>query len=347
MTIALPTRKLGSTGIELTTLGFGGASIGNLYKAISDEQAGATINVALDVGIRYFDTAPHYGQGLSELRLGRALQQSSHQAPQHVVVSTKVGRVLEPIALPPLGTERWGFVDGLPYEPVFDYSYDGVMRSFESSLQRLQVSRVDILFAHDLGRDTHGQNHEHHWKIFLDGGYRAMCELKAQGVVRAIGLGVNEWQICMQALQHITLDVFLLAGRYTLLEQEALELFLPECVRRMVSVILGGPFNSGILINGVRGGNVPFYNYAPARAAVIARVQAIQTICDSHKVPLAAAALQFPLAHPAVISIIPGQASSAQASELNHWFQTTIPASLWTDLRTASLLHAQAPVPTD
>jgi len=336
----LPTRKLGSTDVEVTTLGFGGASVGNLYRAIDDDAAAATVKSAYELGIRYFDTAPHYGQGLSEQRLGHALDHQSN-----VVISTKVGRVLKPSDQPAPGVERWGFIDGLAYEPVFDYSYDGVMRSIESSLQRLQVSRVDIVFAHDLGRATHGDNHEHHWKSFLDGGYPAMRELKEQGAVRAIGLGVNEWQICVQALQHIDVDVFLLAGRYTLLEQPPLDQLLPECVRRKVSIIIGGPYNSGILIKGVRGGSVPYYNYAPATPSIIARVQALQTICDSHRVPLAAAALLFPLAHPAVSSVIPGLASPAQVAEVHRWFHTAIPAALWTDLRDAGLLNTQAPVP--
>jgi D-threo-aldose 1-dehydrogenase len=261
------------------------------------------------------------------------------------VRSTKVGRVLQPVTPPPKGTERWGFIDGLPYEPVFDYSYDGVMRSFDSSLQRLQVSKVDILLAHDLGQMTHGDEHARHWKDFMDGGYRAMRELQQQGVVRAIGLGVNEWQICADVLRHADVDVFLLAGRYTLLEQEPLDAFLPECVRRNVSIILGGPFNSGILINGASGGSA-YYNYAPAPSAIIERVQAVQAICDAHSVPMAAAALAFPLAHPAVVSVIPGQASVEQVEAVYRWFQTSIPSSLWSDLRSAELLHPQAPVPS-
>ena len=338
---SMPTRRLGSTDIEVTTLGFGGASVGNLYKAISDGQASATINAALSSGIRYFDTAPHYGQGLSEQRLGNTL----HQSADSTVLSTKVGRVLRPIAPPLQGTERFGFIDGLSYEPVFDYSYDGVMRSFESSLQRLQVAKIDILLAHDLGQMTHGDQHPYHWKEFMNGGYRAMRELKDQGRVRAIGLGVNEWQVCMEALRHVDMDVFLLAGRYTLLEQEPLDLFLPECVRRNVSIILGGPFNSGILIDGVRGSAAPYYNYAPASPAIIERVTAIQSICDAHQVPMAAAALIFPLAHPAVASVIPGLASVEQVNAVLKWFNTSIPSSLWSDLRNAGLLHARAPLP--
>lgn len=339
---ALPTRHIGDTGIEVTTLGFGGASIGNLYRAISDEQARATVLAALDEGMNFFDTAPHYGQGLSESRLGNALA----GVRQNVVLSTKVGRVLKRIRRPPPGTERWGFVDGLPYEPVFDYSYDGVMKSFVSSLRRLRVKKVDILLAHDLGRATHGDQHQQHWKTFVEGGYRAMCELKQQGVVRAIGLGVNEWQVCMQALQYLDVDVFLLAGRYTLLEQEPLDNLLPECQRRKVAIVLGGPFNSGILINGVRGGSASYYNYAPAVPGIIERVNAIQAICDAHYVPLAAAALAFPLAHPAVVSVIPGQADVKQVQAARHWSQFSIPAAFWRDLRSAGLLHPLAPVPT-
>lgn len=337
----LATRCIGTTGVEVTTLGFGGASIGNLYRAITDEQAQATVLAAISAGMRFFDTAPHYGQGLSEVRLGSALSAVKHK----VVISTKVGRVLKPIKPPPPGTSRFGFVDGLPNEPVFDYSHDGVMRSFASSLQRLQVDKVDILLAHDLGRDTHGDQHPHHWKMFLDGGYRAMQDLKQQGLVRAIGLGVNEWQICAEALQIIDVDVFLLAGRYTLLEQEPLDTFLSECERRNVSIVLGGPFNSGILIDGVRGGGMSYYNYAPAVPGIIERVNAIQSLCDAHNVSLAAAALAFPLAHPSVASVIPGLADPKQVQAVQRWFQMNIPDALWRDLRSAGLLHPSAPVP--
>ena len=321
---------------RLPRLGFGGAAVGNLYAAVSDAEAQAVIAAALATGVRYFDTAPHYGFGLSETRHGEAL------AGRDVIISTKVGRVLEPIQTDQ--RERHGFVDAAPFEPVFDYSYDGVMRSFESSLQRLRRDRVDVLLAHDLGRHTHGEDHPGHMRAFLDGGYKAMRELKDAGVVDAIGLGVNEQAVCDEALDDADLDVFLLAGRYTLLEQTALDGFLPRCEQRGVKIIVGGPFNSGALVEKPGGGPI-HYNYAPADAAIIARVERLRSVCAAHGVPLAAAALQFPLAHPAVVSVIPGMASPAQVADAVAWMETPLPASLWDDLRTERLLYPDAPTP--
>ncbi|WP_199229106.1 aldo/keto reductase [Caulobacter endophyticus] len=322
---------------RLPRLGFGGAAVGNLYAPVSDAQARAVIDAALAAGIGYFDTAPHYGFGLSEIRLGHAL------AGRDVVVSTKVGRRLEPIDAHE--RERHGFVDAAPFEPVFDYAYDGVMRTFEDSLRRLRRDRVDVLLAHDLGRDTHGEAHAGHMRDFLDGGYRAMRELKDAGAVGAIGLGVNEQAVCDEALAHVDLDVFLLAGRYTLLEQTALDGFLPRCVERGVKIIVGGPFNSGALVEAPGGGPI-HYNYAPAGPEIVARVESLRRVCAAHGVPLAAAALQFPLAHPAVASVIPGMASPAQVADALAWIETPIPASLWDDLRAEGLLHPAAPLPS-
>lgn len=321
---------------RLPRLGFGGAAVGNLYAAVSDTKARTVIDAALAAGVRYFDTAPHYGFGLSEIRHGEAL------AGRDVIISTKVGRVLEPVASP--ARERHGFVDAAPFEPVFDYSYDGVMRSFEASLRRLGRDRVDILLAHDLGRDTHGGDHPAHMRAFLDGGYKAMRELKDAGAVEAIGLGVNEQAVCDEALDHADLDVFLLAGRYTLLEQTALDGLLPRCEQRGVKIIVGGPFNSGALVEASGGGPI-HYNYAPAGAAIVARVESLRRVCAVHGVPLAAAALQFPLAHPAVASVIPGMASTAQVADAVAWMETPLPAALWSDLRAGGLLHPDAPTP--
>ncbi|PVM90528.1 pyridoxal 4-dehydrogenase [Caulobacter radicis] len=321
---------------RLPRLGFGGAAVGNLYAAVSDANARAVIDAALAAGIRYFDTAPHYGFGLSETRHGQAL------AGRDVIISTKVGRVLEPIETDQ--RERHGFVDAAPFEPVFDYSYDGVMRSFEASLRRLQRDRVDVLLAHDLGRLTHGEAHASHMHAFLDGGYRAMRELKDAGVVGAIGLGVNEQAVCDEALDHADLDVFLLAGRYTLLEQTALDGFLPRCERLGVKIIVGGPFNSGALVETTGGGPI-HYNYAPADAGIVARIDRLRAVCAAHGVPLAAAALQFPLAHPAVASVIPGMASPAQVADAIAWMETPLSAALWNDLRAEGLLHPGAPTP--
>lgn len=321
---------------RLPRLGFGGAAVGNLYAAVSDAQARAVIDAALAAGIRYFDTAPHYGFGLSETRHGEAL------AGREAIVSTKVGRVLEPIKTD--RRERHGFVDPAPFEPVFDYSYDGVMRSFEASLRRLRRDRVDILLAHDLGRLTHGEAHAGHMRAFLDGGYRAMRQLKDAGATDAIGLGVNEQAVCEEALDHADLDVFLLAGRYTLLEQTALDGFLPRCERRGVKIVVGGPFNSGALVEKPGGGPI-HYDYVPAGAEIVARVESLRRVCAAHDAPLAAAALQFPLAHPAVASVIPGMAGPAQVADAVAWMEMLLPAALWSDLRAEGLLHPDAPTP--
>lgn len=326
--------KRSETLARLPRLGFGGASVGNLYAPLSDAAARAVIDAALAAGIGYFDTAPHYGFGLSETRLGEAL------AGRDVMISSKVGRRLEPIATSE--RERHGFVDAAPFESVFDYTHDGVMRSFEDSLRRLRRDRIDVLLAHDLGRATHGDAHAGHLRDFLDGGYRAMRDLKDAGAVGAIGLGVNEQAVCEEVLDHADVDVFLLAGRYTLLEQTALEGFLPRCAARGVGIVVGGPFNSGAL---VETGGTLHYNYAAAPADVVERVERLRRVCAAHGVPLAAAALQFPLAHPAVLSVIPGMATAAQVVDATHWLSLVIPAALWSDLRSQGLIRADAPVP--
>lgn len=334
----IPRRKLGSTAAEVTTLGFGAAALGNLYRAIPDATAQACLDAALDAGIGYVDTAPHYGQGLSERRVGQVLGKAP-SARSGITVSSKVGRVLTPIAPPPVGTERHGFVDGDPFEPVFDYSYDGIMRSFESSRTRLQRERIDILLAHDLGTQTHGADAAAHLKAFLNGGYKAMRELKDQGAVSAIGLGVNEWQVCEEVMADADLDVILLAGRYTLLEQGALANFLPLCEAKGVSVIVGGPFNSGILTGG------DHYDYGRVPQDICDRVIKLKAVCAAHDVPLAAAALQFPLAHPAVAGVIPGMADAAEVAANVALFARDMPSALWDDLKTEGLLHDRAPVP--
>jgi D-threo-aldose 1-dehydrogenase len=322
------------TSVEVTALGFGAAALGNLYRAIPDATAQACLDAALEAGIGYVDTAPHYGQGLSERRVGQTLGDRAG-----ITVSSKVGRVLTPVPPSPPGTERHGFIDGDPFEPHFDYSYDGVMRSFESSRKRLKRERIDILLAHDLGRQTHGADAPAHLKAFLEGGYKAMRDLKDQGLIGAIGLGVNEWQVCEDVMAHADLDVVLLAGRYTLLEQGALESFLPLCEARGVSVIAGGPFNSGILTGG------DHYDYGQVPPEICTRVTNLKAVCAAHDVPLAAAALQFPLAHPAVACVIPGMADAAEVTANVVLFARDIPAALWDDLKTEGLLHDRAPAP--
>ena len=326
-----PRHKLGLTSVEVTALGFGAAALGNLYRAIPDDTAQACLDAALNAGIGYVDTAPHYGQGLSERRIG--------QAPGAYTLSSKVGRVLTSVAPSPPGSERHGFIDGDPFEPHFDYSYDGVMRSFESSLKRLKRDRIDILLAHDLGRQTHGADAPVHLKIFLDGGYKAMRDLKDQGLIGAIGLGVNEWLVCEDVMAYADLDTILLAGRYTLLEQGALESFLPLCEAKGVSVIVGGPFNSGILTGG------DHYDYGQVPPEICTRVTRLKAVCAAHDVPLAAAALQFPPAHPAVACVIPGMADAAEVTANVALFAQEIPSALWDDLKTEGLLHDHAPTP--
>jgi D-threo-aldose 1-dehydrogenase len=327
---------------RVTRLGFGGAPIGNLFQPVTDSVAHATVQAALSAGIRHVDTAPHYGFGLSESRLGASL---AHADPQReVVLSTKVGRRLDPRPDADLSQQRQGFVSPQPFESVFDYSYDGVMSSYEESRARLR-REIDILYVHDLGRRVHGERHPALFQQFMAEGYRALRELRDAGAVGAIGLGVNEWEVCEEALDHADFDVVLLAGRYTLLEQGAVETFLPLCQRRGVSVVVGGPYNSGILVHGVRTGNASTYDYQLAPPDVLARVAQIENLCDRCDVPLAAAALQFPLAHPQVISVIPGMGNPDEVHDAQRWLETEIPDTFWRELRESGLVREDAPLP--
>jgi D-threo-aldose 1-dehydrogenase len=341
MNVPLANRALGSTGLELCTLGFGGAAIGNLYRELPDEDAGAAVHESFTAGIRYFDTAPFYGFGLSELRLGKAL--SGAQPPP--IISTKVGRRLVPTGPQDARLGREGYFSSRPFAPVFDYGYDSVMRSHAESLERLGVSRVEILLCHDIGRLTHGNSHATRVREFLEGGYRAMRELRDSGAVRAIGLGVNEWEICVELLGVCELDCILLAGRYTLLEQPALEHLLPLCAQRRVSIICGGPFNSGILALGSRAGASAHYDYAAPPPAVLDRVRLLEQACADFDVPLQAAALQFPLGHASVASVVAGCANGAEARHCAAMFSHPIPAAFWQALHDRGLIDARAPLP--
>jgi D-threo-aldose 1-dehydrogenase len=333
--------RIGATEVRVPLLGFGGSSLGNLYREMGDDEAAETTRHACERGFTYFDTAPFYGFGLSESRLGAALDSSGDS----IVVSTKVGRVLEPLRAGEGSGSRYGFVNAAPFEPVFDYSYDGVMRSFEASRQRLRRERLDIVFAHDLGAATHGVDHKRRFREFIDGGYVALRNLKEAGVIGAIGLGVNEWQVCEQALSVADFDCMLLAGRYTLLDQSALASMLPLCERRGVSVIVGGPYNSGILMHGSRAASGALYDYAPASEAIRLRVARMEEICAAHGVSLPAAALQFPLAHPVVASVIPGIANVNQVDDTLRLAAAPIPPTFWSDMKAAGLLSTQAPTP--
>jgi len=323
--------------LTLPPLGFGAAGLGNLFDAVTSEEARATVAGALSAGIRYFDTAPFYGFGLSERRLGDMLRERDDW-----LLSTKVGRLLRPSSRG--GNVRHGFASPMPFEPVYDYSYDGVMRSYEHSLQRLGLGRIDMLLIHDIGEATHGAEASRHWQDLFDGGYRALDTLRAAGDVQAIGLGVNETAACLTAMDHGDYDLFLLAGRYSLLEQQSLAEFLPKVKAAGIGVVAGGVFHSGILATGTRGTVLPRHDYGPASADIVARVARIEAVCDPHGVDLAAAALQFPGRHPAIISTLVGIRSVSELNDALRWYAAVIPDAFWTDLKAQGLMHADAPV---
>jgi len=300
------------------------------------------MRAALDAGFRYVDTAPYYGFGLSERRVGDALRGASD-----IVVSTKVGRLLN--AAPDVrdASERHGFHSPMPFEPEYDYSYDGIMRSWEASLQRLGLARIDILLVHDIGRLTHGERHQATFdQLTSGGGFKALEELRAGRAIGAFGLGVNETPVCHEAMKHTHLDVLLLAGRYTLLEQGALDALFPACADSGTCVIVGGPYNSGILATGTRGHETLYYDYGIAPESVVERVQNIESCCDRHGISLACAALQFPLGHPLVGSVIPGLDSAQRIQQTLDLYRHEIPNAFWEDLKANGLLRADAPVPT-
>ena len=339
----LPRRRIGRTELAVTELGFGAASMGNLYAPVSDEDACATIAAALDAGVGYFDTAPYYGFGLSERRIGDALRTASRAA-----LSTKVGRLLVRDPGVTDSRERHGFCSPMPFKPVFDYRHDAILRSFEDSLQRLGLARVDIVYVHDIGRLTHGDMADHYMEqLTAGGGLRALERLREQKLIGGFGIGVNEVEVCLDILGRAHLDVILLAGRYTLLEQGALAELFPLCEARGVSVVIGGAYNSGILATGASGPGPLYYNYAPAPPEIAERVRRIEAICARHDVPIAAAALQFPLAHPVIASVIPGLGSVRHVGETLELYRSKIPPQLWADLRTEGLIAESAPIPAD
>jgi D-threo-aldose 1-dehydrogenase len=341
----LARREIGRTGLEVSVLGFGGAGIGNLYRPLADEDAVAAVRESHAAGVRYFDTAPFYGFGLSELRTGAALRGEQSMAGDALTISTKVGRRLVPTGPQDPAVGREGYFSPRPFAPVFDYSYESIMQSHAESLERLGVPRVDILLCHDIGRMTHGAQHPARVREFLDGGYRAMLELRRDGRVRAIGLGVNEAEVCVELLRSCELDCILLAGRYTLLEQPALPELLPLCEERGVSIICGGPFNSGILAAGSKKAAESHYNYAPPPAEVLARVRALEACCDEFAVPLQAAALQFPLGARGVATVVAGCSSGAESRNVAAMFAHPVPAAFWRALRERGLVDPAAALP--
>jgi D-threo-aldose 1-dehydrogenase len=336
--------EVGVKSKPIDRIGLGCASLGNLYQPITDAVALATVDAAWDIGIRYFDTAPYYGFGLSERRLGDALRGRDRSS---FTISTKVGRLLEPDPDPALPVQRDGFVTSMPFTVRFDYSYEGVMRSFEASLQRLGLARIDVLLVHDIGLLTHGSENARHVADLASGGFRALDELRRAGTIASIGLGVNEWQICIDAMEIGRWDCFLLAGRYTLLEQGALDTFLPKCAAHGAQVVLGGAYNSGILATGTGADTELRYDYAPAPSAIVAKVARIETLCAAHGVRLAAAALQFSLAHPVVHRVVVGLDDPVRVRQTADLASQPIPAAFWKQLVDEGLLDPAAPVPDD
>jgi D-threo-aldose 1-dehydrogenase len=338
----LPKRRVGKTRLEVTTLGLGGAPMGGFRATISDQEAVGLVEAGYAAGVRYFDTSPFYGYGRSELRMGAALREKPRG---DYVLSTKIGRVmhvLKPDERPPPEFRE----NGLPgFVPEFDYTYDGVMRSLEHSHLRLGLAKIDIALVHDVDFWTIKDREilDRRFRTVMDSGFRALDELRKAGVIGAIGVGINEADTSLRFIQAGDFDCMLLAGRYTLLEQGALHEFLPECVKRGVSVILGGPYNSGILTGGVKPGAT--HDYTPAAAPLIEKAQKIEAICRRHGVELGAAALQFPLFHPAFCSVIPGALSAREVTQNIERMQIKIPADLWSELKREKLLEADTPTP--
>jgi len=325
--------------IRFTELGFGTAPLGNLFKALSEEEAQAVLNAQWEAGIRYIDTAPLYGLGLSETRINHFLRGKPRDS---YVISTKVGRLFK-VCRPEERTGIGKFFDTPARREVYDYSYDGVMRSLEFSFERLGIDSIDILFVHDIDVFNHetAERRDAHVADLMKGGYRALLKLRDEKVIKAFGAGVNEWEVCESLARQGDFDLFLLAGRYTLLEQESLETMLPLCEERGIGIVIGGAYNSGILASGATKDAV--YNYSPAPKHILDRVAKLQAICDKHGVKLVEAALRFPLMHPSVVSVIPGAVTPAQIDLNMKTLNAHIPPALWKDLKAQTLLHAKTP----
>jgi D-threo-aldose 1-dehydrogenase len=324
-------RPLGSTGLVPSALAFGGAPLGGLYETVSDDEAERTVKRALELGLRYLDTAPHYGLGVSEWRLGRALRGVPRDS---YLLSTKVGRLLRPLAPGETAPDE-GFAVGLPLKRVRDYSRDGIVRSVQESLERLGLDRIDVLYLHDPD-DFESEVYQT--------GYPALAQLRSEGVVGAIGAGMNQAAMLERFVRRLDLDVVLLAGRYSLLDQSALDALLPACLEREVGVVIGGALNSGLLANPRPGAR---YDYGEAPAELIDRAAKMNEVCSRHGVSLVAAALQFPLGHPAVASVLVGARSEREVDQNAGAFNTPVPRQVWEELRASGLLADGIPVPDE
>jgi len=324
-------RQIGKTKLKIDTLGLGCAPLGGNFVDLNYTQAAELVNAALDAGISYFDTAPWYGFGRSERVVGDQLRNKD------IIISSKVGRILKPGAV--TAPMDYGMIDPMPFHPIYDYSYDGIMRAYEDSLQRLGLEKIDILLVHDIGTFQHGVENTQHFKNLAKTGYKALAELRENKLVEAIGLGVNENQVCLDALKIGSWDVFLLAGRYTLLEQTALDELFPAFAKSGTSIICGGPFNSGILVGR------EMWNYTKAPTFIVEKAKDLRKVAKEFKIPLAAAALQFPQANELVSSVIPGPRSKEELSEILKWQKIEIPTDFWNSLKERKLLRADAPTP--
>jgi len=333
-------RQLGSTPVEVSALGMGGAPIGGFRYSLSEDQGAQTIAAAYDAGLSYFDTSPFYGYGRSELLYGHALRSRPRDS---YVLSTKVGRWMAPLR--PDETVAGWRAGGLPFKATFDYSREGTLRSLEQSLLRLGLTRIDVVLIHDVDVVSQGSQEEADRRFgeTMAGCYPALVELRRAGVIRAIGTGLNETAMTLRFAREADLDCVMLAGRYTLLEQGALDELLPLCERKGMSMLLAAPFNSGILALGPE--PAATYDYKPAPSAVLDKVARIQAVCRSHGVELATAALQFPLAHPRIASIVAGATKPAEVAQNVARMAAPVPAGLWAELKHEGLLAAAAPVP--
>jgi D-threo-aldose 1-dehydrogenase len=327
----VPTDRRRNAGVEVGGLSLGCAQLGNLHRVVSDEAARATVDAAWDLGVRYFDTAPHYGLGLSERRLGNALAGRPREA---YVVSTKVGRLLEPVDVVQ-GLDDDGFVVPATHRRIWDFSRDGIRRSITESLQRLGLDRVDIVYLHDP---------DDHWDDVLATGYPALAELRAEGAVTAIGAGMNQAPMLADLVRHTDIDLVMLAGRYTLLEQDSLDNLLPVCEQSGASVVAAGVFNSGLLAHTQIPENAT-YDYRAAPQKLFERASRIAEVCERHGTTLPAAAIAFPLAHPAVTGVCVGARSPEQMERNAHLYREPIPTALWSELKARKLVRDDAPVP--
>ena len=336
----LARRSVGKTALQVSVLGFGGAPLGGFRSDVDDKISDATIATALASGISYFDTAPFYGYGRSEQRLGRVL---SRRPEGSFVLSSKVGRVLEKLAPGEDTTHlRQG---GRPYRPRFDYSYDGAIKSWEQSKKRLNLERIDLLYIHDVDNKTHVSDDavRRRFDECLKGAIPALRDLREAGEISAFGVGLNETRWCKEFLKYTDIDCIMTGGLYTLLDQDALDDLLPLCERRQTSLIVGGPYNSGILATGAVAGAQ--YYYEAASSKILNRVRRMQAICDRHGVSLQAAALNFPLGHPAVSSVVAGATRSASVTENFRHLNAFIPDTFWQALKAENLINETAPTP--